>query len=227
LLSSWDVSFDSVDVEAVPGARAELTRLGVPGVPAVITAHGIVHGWNPKAVAELVGVRYDGGERLPPAALAARLDQVLGAAGRVIRTVEPAHLSLRYPGRDRSLHQLAYHLFRLSLAYRDAIVERRLLKAWNDEMAPAGLPDGPALAGYGNAVRKALRAWFDTEGAVEGTVETYYGPQSAHELLERTTWHALQHLRQIHALLEDAGAAPAERLDPALLDRLPLPRAVW
>lgn len=227
MLSSWDVPFDSVDVEAVPGARAELTRLGVPGVPAVVTARGVVHGWNPKAVAELVGVQYDGGERLSPAALAARLDQVLGAAGRAIRTVELEHLTLQHPGRDRSLRQLAYHLFRLSLAYRDAMIERRLLKAWNDEMAPAGLPDGPALAGYGAAVRGALRAWFETEGAMEGAVETYYGSQNAHDLLERTTWHALQHLRQIHALLDDAGAPPREHLDPALLDRLPLPKAIW
>ena len=76
-------------------------------------------------------------------------------------------------------------------------------------MAPAGLPDGPALAGYGAAVRAALRGWFGTEGATDGTVETYYGPQSAHELLERTVWHAAQHLRQIHALLEDAGRPAA------------------
>ena len=94
-------------------------------------------------------------------------------------------------------------------------------------MAPAGLPDGPALAGYGAAVRTALRGWFESEGAIEGTVETFYGPQSGHELLERTIWHALQHLRQIHALLEDAGATPREPLDPALLDRLPLPQSIW
>jgi hypothetical protein len=221
------VAFDSVDVEAEPEARAELARRGIPGVPAVVTAAGAVHGWNPSAVAELVGVRYEGAERLSPRALADRLDRGLGAACRVVQTVEPRHLALQHPGRDRSLHQLAYHLFRLSLAYRDAMIERRLLKAWNDEMAPAGLTDGPALAGYGSAVRAALRAWFETEGAFDGTVETYYGPQSAHELLERTTWHALQHLRQIHALLDEAGAPPAERLDPALLERLPLPQAVW
>ena len=219
--------FDSVDIEAEPSARAELKRLGVPAVPAVVTDRGVVHGWNPNAVADLLGVRYEGVQRLSPAALAERIDQVLGAAGRLIQTVEPEHLALQHPGRDRSLHQLAYHLFRLSLAYRDAMIERRLPRAWNDEMAPAGLPDGPALAGYGAAVRMALRGWFETEGATEGTVETFYGPQSGHELLERTTWHALQHLRQIHALLEDAGAPPREPLDPALLDRLPLPQSIW
>jgi hypothetical protein len=221
------VRFDAVDIEAEPAARARLRELGVPGVPAVVTAQGVVHGWNPKAVAELVGVQYDGGERLSPAALGERLDRVLDAAGRLIQTVGPEHLGLQHPGRDRSLHQLAYHVFRLSLAFRDAMVERRLLRAWNNEMAPAGLPDGPALAGYGAAVRGALSAWFETEGAVQGTVETYDGPQNAHEVLERTVWHALQHLRQIHALLEDAGVPAPEPLDRSLLAGLPLPEAVW
>jgi hypothetical protein len=227
LLSSWEVPFDSVDVAAEPSARAELQRLGVPAVPAVVLGDAVVHGWNPSAVAELVGIRYVAGERLSPGALAERLDLVLAAAGRVVGSVDTRHLTLQHPGRDRSLHQLAYHVFRLSLAFRDAMIERRLLRAWNDEMAPAGLPDGPALAGYGAAVRSALRSWLATENATAGTVETYYGPQTGHELLERTTWHALQHVRQIHALLEEAGAPPLEPLDSALLERLPLPKAVW
>lgn len=221
------MTFDSVDVAAEPGARAELDRLGVPTVPAVVLGDAVVHGWNPRAVAALVGVRYDGGERLSPRVLAERLDRVLAAAGRLIETVEPRHLGLQHPGRDRSLHQLAYHLFRVGLSVRDAMFERRLPSTWFGEMAPDGLPDGPAVAGYGKAVRAALQSWLRTEDPIAGTVETYYGPQTGHELLERTTWHALQHLRQLHALLEDAGAPPRAPLDPALLDGLPLPISVW
>ena len=89
------------------------------------------------------------------------------------------------------------------------------------------MPDGVALAGYGAAVREALRRWLETDGAAAGTVETYYGAQTGHELLERTVWHATQHLRQLHALLEDAGARPPEPLDRSLLAGLPLPQAVW
>ena len=221
------MSFDSVDIEAEPAARAELRRLGIPAVPAVVAAAGVVHGWNPGALADLVGVRYEGIQRLSPRALGERLDQVLAAAGRVVSVVAPEHLVLQHPGRDRSLHQLAYHLFRLSLAFRDAMVERRLPETWLQEMAPPGLPDGPALAGYGGAVRAALRGWLAADDAVSGTVETYYGAQGGHELLERTVWHAAQHLRQIHSLLTDAGASPAEPLDPALLEQLPLPQSVW
>jgi hypothetical protein len=221
------VPFDAIDVEAEPAARARLKELGVPTVPAVVTGTGVVHGWNPSALAALVGVPYEAAQRLSPGALAERQDRVLAAAGRLIASVEPRHLALQHPGRDRSLHQLAYHLFRLSLAFRDAMVERRLPETWLQEMAPAGLADGPAVAGYGTAVREALRCWHATEDPTGGTVETYYGPQSGHELLERTVWHATQHLRQLHALLEDAGAPPQEPLDGALLAGLPLPKEVW
>ena len=196
-------------------------------MPAVVLGDAVVHGWNPAAVAELVGVHYDGGERLSPEALAERLDRVLAAAGRLVQTVESRHLRLQHPGRDRSLHQLAYHLFRVGLSVRDAMFERRLPSVWFAEMAPAGLPDGPAVAGYGRAVRTALSAWLRTEHAIAGSVQTYYGPQTGHELLERTTWHVLQHLRQVHALLEEAGAPPREPLDPSLVERLPLPLSIW
>ena len=221
------MAFDSIDVAARPEARAELTQLGVPAVPAVVLGDAVVHGWNPRGVAELLGVRYESGERLSPTALAERLDLILAAAGRLVAQVAPEHLTLRHPGRDRSLHQLAYHLFRVGLSVRDALFERRLPSAWFGEMAPAGLPDGPTVAGYGTAVRAALRAWLGAEHAISGSVETYYGPQTGHELLERTTWHALQHLRQIHALLEEAGAPPRESLDQTLLDGLPLPQSIW
>jgi hypothetical protein len=221
------VPFRAVDIEAEPAARDRLRELGVPAVPAVVAARGVVHGWNPAALASLLGVRYEGAQRLSAEALVQRLDHVLAAAGRLVAGVEPRHLTLQHPGRDRSLHQLAYHLFRLSLAYRDAMIERRLPETWLQELAPPGLPDGAALAGYGVAVRDALRRWFQTEGGATGSVETYYGAQTAHELLERTVWHATQHLRQLHALLEDAGAPVQEPLDQSLLAGLPLPDAVW
>jgi hypothetical protein len=53
------------------------------------------------------------------------------------------------------------------------------------------------------------------------------GPQSGHEWLERTTWHAAQHLRQLHALLEALGVPPHEPLSSADLARLPLPASLW
>jgi hypothetical protein len=221
------VPFEAVDAEARPEAWAELRRLGVPALPAVTRGGRVVHGWNPRALAELLGRAYAEPARLTATALAARLDRVLAGAERAMRQVPREHLEMTHPGRDRSVRQLGYHIFRLALAFPDARRQGRLPKAWLDEPAPAGLADGPAVAAYGAAVRRELAAWFARPDAVAGDVETYYGRQTAHELLERTVWHAAQHLRQLYALLDRMGIAPDAPLGQADWAGLPLPREVW
>jgi len=72
-----------------------------------------------------------------PAELAERMDVVLAATQRALRQVPAEHLGMKYPGRDRTVRQLGFHVFRLSLAFREAMEARRLPKAWLDEDAPA------------------------------------------------------------------------------------------
>ncbi len=221
------MSFRAIDVEAEPAARADLARLGISLVPAVVVGDHAVHGWNPKAVAELVGVPYGESPRLAPEALARRLDRILAAAQRAMRQVPDRHLGMTWPGRDRPVRQLGYHLFRLTLAFPDAMLERRLPAAWLQEEAPAELADGAAIARYGETVRARLAEWRGRPGAWDGVVETYYGPQTGHELLERTAWHAAQHLRQLYAFLERMGVTPEAPLTAADYEGLPLPAEVW
>lgn len=57
--------------------------------------------------------------------------------------------------------------------------------------------------------------------------ETYYGPQSAPELFERTVWHTAQHLRQIYVMLETLGVTPEAPLTEADYQGLPLPASIW
>lgn len=216
-----------MDTEATPEAKQELARLGVPAVPAVVAGGRAVHGWNPKALADLVGVPYDAGPALSPAELVRRLDRVLAAAARAMRQVPPGHLGMTHPGRDRPVRQLGYHVFRLSRAFGDAMRERRLPKVWLDEEAPPSLADGPAIAEYGERVRIELAAHFARPGAWDGDVETYYGSQTGHQLLERTTWHAAQHVRQLYALLERMGVTPEAPLGEADYAGLPLPAEIW
>ncbi len=219
--------FEAVDVEATPAAKQELARLGVPAVPAVVAGGRAVHGWNPKALAELVGVAYDEGPALSPAELVRRLDRVLAAAARAMRQVPPEHLGMTHPGRDRPVRQLGFHAFRLSLALDEALRERRLPKAWLDEEAPLSLADGPAIAEYGDRVRAELAARLTGRPGWDGVVDTYYGPQREHQLLERTVWHAAQHVRQLYAFLDRMGVTPEHPLTAADCQGLPLPTDVW
>jgi hypothetical protein len=189
----------------------------------------VVHGWNPRAYAELVGVAYTEPAKFSPAELASRLDRILASAERLIRDMPAEHLEVKPPQRDRTLRDLAFHVFRLSLAFPDAMDSGRLPEGWFEERAPRDLTDGPAVARYGALVRGRLAGWIEGAGASEYSrvIDVYYGPQSGHDLLERTTWHAAQHLRQLHAMAEGLGVRPAAPLPAADLDGLPLPETLW
>lgn len=200
---------------------------GITRVPAVIAGDRAVHGWNPAAVAGLVGVTYDDALALPLPALQARLDAILQAAQRAIVQVPTQHLHRRTPGRDRSVYQLAYHLFRVGQAYCDAMQQGYLAEAWFEEQPPSDMPDMAAIAQYGEKVRKGLRDWWEMPEAFDGTVETYYGPQQAAMFFQRTVWHTAQHLRQLYALLNQMGVTPSAPIGAEVFAALPLPQSVW
>ena len=174
-----------------------------------------------------MGAHYAERDQLAPAELARRLDSVLAATQRAIRQVPLEHLGMKAPGRDRSVRQLGFHVFRLSAAFVDTREQGHLSADVFDEMAPAGMADGEAVARYGDTVRRRLAACFARPDWCEGTVGTYYGPQSTHDFMERTTWHAAQHLRQIYWFLDRMNVPADAPLTDAALAGLPLPNEVW
>jgi hypothetical protein len=221
------VKFDGFDVEAEPERRRDLEPFGIPRVPATIVDGRAVHGWNPKALAELVGVPYVERQQLTPVELGRRLDTVLAATQRAIRQIPRDHLDMKAPGRDRTVRQLGFHFFRLSAAFADTREQGHLAESWFEEKAPPEMTDGDAIARYGETVRRRLTEYYAKPGWCDGTVSTYYGPQSAHDFMERTTWHAAQHLRQIYWFLDRMGVPAASPLTDAAFDGLPIPRDVW
>ena len=204
-----------------------LRRHGITRVPAVIVGGRAVHGWNPAAVAGLVGVAYDDGLALPLPELQARLNTILQAAQRATMQVPAKHMHMRTPGRDRSVYQLAYHLFRVGQAYRDAMEQGHLPEAWFEEQPPPDMPDMAAIAHYGERVRNGLHGWWGRSEAFVGTVETYYGPQQAPAFFQRTVWHTAQHLRQLYDLLDQMDVTPEAPLADEDFAGLPLPKSVW
>src|SRR5262249_30091515 len=80
---------------------------------------------------------------------------------------------------------------------------------------------------YGDTVRRRIADYVAKPGWCEGTVDTYYGPQGAHDFMERTTWHAAQHLREIYWFLDQVGVEAEAPLTDTDLAALPIPRDVW
>jgi DinB family protein len=216
-------------VQANPAGYDELKRLGVSRVPAVTVGDRAAHGWNPPAYAALLGIPYAAATKHPPTELARRLDVVLDTTQQFMRIVPDTHLEWRPPERNRTFRNLGYHVFRLSLAFVDGMDLGEFPETWLLDQAPDDLRDGPAIARYGALVRGRIAGWF--EGAspreFERVIKVYYGPQSGHDLLERTTWHAAQHLRQLYALAERLGITPPLPLPTHEFKGLPLPDALW
>lgn len=219
-------------MEGNAAAVEELERRGMRMVPVVTDGERLFHGWNPEELARFVGVEEQrhgksGEKKLAVAELARRLERIVEAARRAIPEVPPAGLEAKVPERERTVRDLAYHLFRLSAAYRDALETRTYPESWLQETAPGEMRDAASLARYGATVRERLAEWWTRAEAFAGDVETYYGRQSAAELLERTTWHAAQHLRQLYALMEGMGVRPKEPLAKDDFEGLPLPKELW
>lgn len=134
---------------------------------------------------------------------------------------------MKAPGRDRTVRQLGFHLFRLSAAFVDTREQGHLSEHVFEEHAPAEISDGEAVARYGETVRGRLAAYCARPAWCDGDVSTYYGTQTAHDFMERTTWHAAQHLRQIYWFLERMDVRADQPLTDADLEGLPIPSEVW
>ena len=166
---------------------------------------------------------------LTPLELGARLDRILACAERLLAALPVSALDHKPPQGDRSVRDLAFHIFRLSLAYVDGMDMGELRESWLQEKAPPDLVDGAAVARYGALVRGRVSGWFEGAATSEyaRTIGGSYGPQNGHDLLERTTWHAAQHPPQLYALATDLGVTPPEPLPTSDFGGLPLPANLW
>jgi hypothetical protein len=216
-----------VNVLEDPDGMAELQRLGVRSVPVLARGDRFVFGQSTKQIVDFLGLNEKSGPQLSVDELCARVDKFMGAALELIPLMPYDRLGTHVPGRPRSYRTLAFHLFRVVDAFIGANEGVTLVQAmFREEPAPDA--DTATLVAYGQQVRQRFHDWLAKRDASPGrTLQTYYGPQSLHELMERTTWHCGQHVRQYMMLLEKEGVAHHRPLVEADFARLPMPQNVW
>ena len=228
-LASRGVAFESRNVLADPQAFAELSRFGLRQVPIVTRGDGWANGQVLADVANLVGISDNQTPMLPTKELQRRLDLVMEGTQRYFAQVPDANLGTQLPNRPRSYSELAYHIFNIV----DAFVEEKegtplVYESYYRLPAPG---DGRAeILAYGASVQKRLADWFAGPGRQcewGSRANVYYGKQSQHQFFERTTWHSMQHARQLMWVLEGLGIAPDGPLTPDLFAGLPMPEQVW
>ncbi len=185
-----------------------------------------IYGLSLAEVADFVGIEAELGERLAPAELEARLKLVLAAAERYLRQLPDDRMADMVPSRDRSYRELGYHVFVIAEAFLAATKGAELSYESLAVTPPDGVRTGADVAAYGAEVRGRLGRW-SYEGCDAAIIPTYYGDQTLHEVLERTTWHAAQHVRQVMTLLQGLGIEPQRPLTAEDLAGLPLPTEIW
>jgi hypothetical protein len=213
-----------------PAGRAELQRLGARSIPVLSRGDKFVFAQNIAQVVEFLKLDEKTGPVLSPAQLIERLDRFIGAALQIIPLMPDDRLDTEVPNRPRKYRILAHHMFRIPEAFLDVAGGKVFTQGLPTEVArPEDMASTAALAAYGRGVRERVAEWWQAKGdkTCRETVQTYYGPQSLHEVLERATWHIGQHCRQWMMLLDMAGVAFERPLsDPDFAD-LPMPKQVW
>lgn len=210
-----------------PAGLAELQKLGARSVPVLSRGDKFIFGQNTQQIVDFLGLQENAGPALSTDELYARLDKFMGAALELLPLMPADRLATHVPGRPRSYRTLGFHLFRVVDGFLDANQGATLVQAMFAEK-PADDAETAALVAYGAGVRQRFRDWWangDTDA--QRSLSTYYGPQSLHDLMERTTWHCGQHVRQWMMLLEQEGVSHHRPLAAPDFAKLPMPQNVW
>jgi glutaredoxin len=226
-LRSHAIPFESVNVRKDAGAMERLARLGAKSIPVVTRGEEFVFGQDLDAVARFVGVAVTR-TKLPTAVLVARLIALLDLAAAYAERLPTGALQTKLPGRERTYLDLAYHVPQIVVAFLDAALGGRLTFEHFERRPPAHVVTGADAARITRSVAQALAVWWSVnQGRLPLSLDTYYGVQPLEGVLERTTWHAAQHVRQLERVLQLLAVEMRAPLPAALLDGLPLPRDVW
>jgi DinB superfamily len=226
------VPFISRNVLEDREAWGELARFGIKMVPVVTLGDAWANGQILRDVAQLVGIDLPEQNMLAPSELARRIDIILTAEQRFFGQMPEEKMQAQVPGRPRSFANLAWHTFNVIDAWLELVVDGRpLIEGAYNRNAPANAASKADILAYGAHVQRRFADWCGQDGASmdwDEPADVYYGAQSLHDFLERTTWHAGQHTRQMMMILETfIGVAPRDPLGPEMWVGLPMPEKVW
>jgi len=226
-LRARGIQFESVNVREDPQAMERLTALGARSVPVIARGDAFVYGQDLATVARFVGIEADL-QRLDVPVLVSRLLALLDCAAALTVQLPPEAWQQKLPGRERTHLDLAYHVSQVVVGFLDAALGGRLTFEHFERRPPDHVATAADVAQLIRSVSQALAVWWGAnQSRLPAEIDTYYGRQPLHAVLERTTWHVAQHARQLQRLLELRGVEPRPSLAPALLAGLPLPEDVW
>jgi glutaredoxin len=228
-LTRLEIDYESVNAASSPEHVKEMARLGARSVPIVSRGDAFVYAQSLADVASFLGLEVEVDRQLSPHELVRRVNVILPAGQRYIKQIPDDVLDVRFRNSVRLLRGIAHHVFRIVEAFVEAMdtgveLTNELIMDATEAVRP-----GDDVLTYGSAVLVEFNAWWARypDKSCQAQMDTYFGRQSVHDVLERTTWHSAQHVRQLLLVLDTLGIVPDGPLTPEDLAGLPLPEKVW
>ena len=181
-------------------------------------------------VVDFLGLDDDTGPTLSPTELAERYLGALITAIRLTRQMPNERLDDELPNRPRSWRVLMHHIYQVPNAFLDMEDSGQTLTYESlVSPPPPALRTSADIAGFGEQLQDRFASWWTRVQSEDFAVAvpTYFGEASRHEVLERTVWHSMQHMRQLASLLERAGVLPDRPLSLRDIEGLPLTEQIW
>ncbi len=207
-----------------------MQRLGARSIPVLSRGDEFVFAQNIAQVVAFLKLNERTGPVLSPAQLVERMQRFIDAALRIVPQMPDDKLETLTPNRPRTYARLAHHMFRICEAYTEVAGGAFFSQGLPGEVKhDEEMESTAALAAYGGGVKAKVATWWATtsDKSAQQEVDTYYGRQKLHEVLERATWHIGQHTRQWVMLLDMAGIAADHPLGDSDFADLPMPKQVW
>jgi glutaredoxin len=231
------VEYESVNCLNNPDAMRDLERLGVRTIPLVSQGNRFTFAQSLDEVAKFVGKSVAKREMLEPDVLANRWLHILRSAEGYVEQIPPARFrDPIFPGRERTIGQLAYHVFQIPHAFLETVENN--VADWTiitNTDAPATVASSADILRYAHPQTERLARWWERQSQrpIEEFKNStqkaimYSGERVMHEFLERSTWHSAQHTRQLIAVLESLNVKLKAPLGAADYANLPMPAGLW
>lgn len=228
-LTKQGIDYDSVNAQNNPQAMAEMRKLGARSLPVVSLGGRYTLCQSFGDVLEFLNLDMKLlSEPLPAPELFRKLDLVLAAAARYTRQFPDDRLNVEFRERMRSMGNTCYHTFRVAEMGLEACEGLPFTNSGFTDLAPADWKFKD-IADWGLKVRDRIDAWWSRQASsdLKYKVTTYYGQRELLDVMDRTTYHAAQHTRQLMLMLESMGIAPDRPITMDELKGIPVPEAVW
>lgn len=229
-LADLKIPYKSINVLVEPGVEDELRALGASSIPIVARGSDFAFAQSLDDVAQFIGIAVDF-NRLPPPVLMDRWFYFLDAAQSLIGDIpDERYAFMPMPDRPRALLDLAFHIFQVPEAFLECVQNGKDdLNATFEAPRPEEVATAEDVVAFGAGMTARLRGWWESlpDRNVDYSVKTFYGMQPMHSLMERSTWHTAQHVRQVMACLEEFDAPIRQKIPRGAYTGLPMPKVIW